>query len=150
MVHSQNLPHTYSYTYPTIGTSPFDMTASVTSPNGVTELCDVVNLDDCHYSIKFVPKEMGIHTVSVKHKDMHIPGSPFQFTVGPIAGGGAHKVHAAGSGLVGGQVSSPSKYEVVSFLLTIRPLNKLTSAKFLIYFYCQSASMLLKVGEIVV
>ena len=56
------------------GTSPFDMTASVTSPSGITELCDVVSLDDCHYSIKFVPNEMGIHTVSVKHKDMHIPG----------------------------------------------------------------------------
>jgi hypothetical protein len=23
-------------------------------------------------------------------------GSPFEFTVGPIAGGGSHKVHAAG------------------------------------------------------
>ena len=50
------------------------MTASVTSPSGITELCDVVSLDDSHYSIKFVPNEMGIHTVSVKHKDMHIPG----------------------------------------------------------------------------
>lgn len=94
------------------GTSPFDMTASVTSPNGVTELCDVVNLDDCHYSIKFVPKEMGIHTVSVKHKDMHIPGSPFQFTVGPIAGGGAHKVHAAGLGLVRGEVDQPNEFNI--------------------------------------
>jgi filamin len=35
------------------------------------------DLDDCNYSIKFIPKEMGVHTVSVKHKDMHIPGSPF-------------------------------------------------------------------------
>jgi hypothetical protein len=50
------------------------MTASVKSPSGLTELCDIVSLDDNHYSIKFVPKEMGIHTVSVKHKDMHIPG----------------------------------------------------------------------------
>lgn len=50
------------------------MTASVTSPSGVTELCDIISLDDNHYSIKFVPKEMGVHTVSVKHKDMHIPG----------------------------------------------------------------------------
>lgn len=50
------------------------MTASVTNPSGITELCDIVSLDDNHYSIKFVPKEMGVHTVSVKHKDMHIPG----------------------------------------------------------------------------
>lgn len=52
------------------------MAASVTSPSGVTELCDVVSLNDNRYSIKFVPKEMGVHTVSVKHKDMHIPGNP--------------------------------------------------------------------------
>ncbi|KAL3851735.1 hypothetical protein ACJMK2_015452 [Sinanodonta woodiana] len=94
------------------GTSPFDMTASVTSPSGVTELCDVVALDDCHYSIKFVPKEMGPHTVSVKHKDMHIPGSPFEFTVGPLTGGGAHKVHAAGPGLEKGEVGHQCEFNI--------------------------------------
>ncbi|KAK7101853.1 hypothetical protein V1264_020173 [Littorina saxatilis] len=94
------------------GTSPFDMTASVKSPSGLTELCDIVSLDDNHYSIKFVPKEMGVHTVSVKHKEMHIPGSPFQFTVGPIAGGGSHKVHAAGPGLERGEVKQPCDFNI--------------------------------------
>ncbi|KAK6175823.1 hypothetical protein SNE40_014209 [Patella caerulea] len=94
------------------GTSPFDMTASVKSPSGVTELCDVNNLDDCHYSIKFVPKEMGVHTVSVKHRDMHIPGSPFQFTVGPITGGGSHQVHANGPGLERGEVNQPCDFNI--------------------------------------
>ncbi|XP_059165585.1 filamin-A-like isoform X3 [Physella acuta] len=94
------------------GTTPFDMTASVKSPSGVTELCDVKSLDDSHYSIKFVPKEMGVHTVSVKHKDMHIPGSPFEFTVGPIAGGGAHKVHASGPGLERGEVIVPNEFNI--------------------------------------
>ena len=50
------------------------MEASVTSPSGVTQRCDILDLEEGHYSIKFVPKEMGIHTVSVKHKGMHIPG----------------------------------------------------------------------------
>ena len=50
------------------------MEASVTSPSGQTEICDIVEVDKCHYSIKFIPKEMGIHTVSVKHRGMHIPG----------------------------------------------------------------------------
>ncbi|BFZ08117.1 hypothetical protein BsWGS_11156 [Bradybaena similaris] len=94
------------------GTTPYDMTASVKSPSGVTEVCDVVSLDDSHYSIKFVPKEMGVHTVSVKHKDMHIPGSPFEFTVGPIAGGGAHKVHASGQGLERGEVDVPNEFNI--------------------------------------
>ncbi|KAL8615195.1 hypothetical protein ACOMHN_029211 [Nucella lapillus] len=94
------------------GTSPRDMQASVKSPSGATEVCDVTSLDDSHYSVKFVPKEMGVHTVSVKHKDMHIPGSPFQFTVGPIAGGGSHKVHAAGPGLERGEVNQPCDFNI--------------------------------------
>ncbi|RUS81267.1 hypothetical protein EGW08_010971 [Elysia chlorotica] len=94
------------------GTQPFDMTASVKSPSGVTEICEVKALDDSHYSIKFVPHEMGVHTVSVKHKDMHIPGSPFEFTVGPIAGGGSHKVHASGPGLERGEVDVPNEFNI--------------------------------------
>ena len=46
----------------------------MTSPSGVTEMCDILELEEGHYSIKFVPKEMGVHTVSVKHKGMHISG----------------------------------------------------------------------------
>jgi len=46
----------------------------VTSPSGMTELCDIQDLGTSQYSIKFIPKEMGIHTVSVKHRGMHIPG----------------------------------------------------------------------------
>ena len=83
------------------------MEAQVTSPSGATEVCDIQELDECHYSIKFVPKEMGIHTVSVKHRNMHIPGSPFQFTVGPITDGGSHKVRAIGPGLERGEVNKP-------------------------------------------
>jgi len=94
------------------GTTPYDMEASVTSPSGATELCEVVEVDQCHYSIKFIPKEMGIHTVSVKHKGMHIPGSPFQFTVGPITGGGAHKVRAIGPGLLRGEVNKPCDFNI--------------------------------------
>jgi hypothetical protein len=57
-----------------IGTNRYDMEASVTSPSGATERCEIQDLGTSHYSIKFVPKEMGIHTVSVKHRGMHIPG----------------------------------------------------------------------------
>ena len=46
----------------------------MTSPSGVTEMCDIQDLGMSQYSIKFIPKEMGIHTVSVKHRGMHIPG----------------------------------------------------------------------------
>ena len=80
---------------------------------------------------------MGVHTVSVKHKDMHIPGSPFgkskasfiflsvspktsilEFTVGPIQGGGAHKVRASGNGLARGEVNTTSKEKIISCTIT--------------------------------
>ena len=61
------------------------MEAVVMSPSGKTETCDVADIGDKQYSIKFVPKELGVHTVSVKHKGIHIPGkykykglNPFQ------------------------------------------------------------------------
>lgn len=39
-----------------------------------------------------------------------VTGSPFEFTVGPITGGGSHKVHAAGPGLERGEVQQPCEY----------------------------------------
>ena len=63
------------------GISAFDLRASVTSPGGQTEDAEVAEIEDGLYGVNFVPKELGVHTVSVKYQEMHIPGSPFQFTV---------------------------------------------------------------------
>ena len=43
---------------------------------------------------------------------MHIPGSPFQFTVGPLRDGGAHRVHAGGPGLERGEQGMPCEFNV--------------------------------------
>jgi hypothetical protein len=51
-------------------------------------------MEDGLYSVNFVPRELGIHTVRVSYREMDIPGSPFQFTVGPLQDSGAHRVHA--------------------------------------------------------
>ena len=51
----------------------------------------VAELEDGLYAVNFVPYELGIHTVSVMYRDVDIPGSPFQFTVGPLQDGGAHR-----------------------------------------------------------
>ncbi|KAK7113041.1 filamin-A-like isoform X2 [Littorina saxatilis] len=88
------------------GTNPFDMEASVTDPDGCTELCDVMDLEDFHYKIMFTPKVNGVHTLSVKHKGMHISGSPFQYSVGQLNMGGSHKVQVGGPGLEKGEVGS--------------------------------------------
>ncbi|KAA3679014.1 filamin [Paragonimus westermani] len=94
------------------GVSLRDLTANVTSPSGVTQRCDVIAVDDVNYTIKFVPQEMGVHTVSVRHRGSHIAGSPFQFTVGAITDGGAHKVRAAGQGLQHGLTYAPNDFSI--------------------------------------
>ena len=83
------------------------MTAQVTSPSGKTEAAEIVEGEDSAYSVRFVPQEMGPHTVTVKYRGQHVPGSPFQFTVGPLGEGGAHKVRAGGTGLERGVAGVP-------------------------------------------
>lgn len=62
------------FTYKMPGTSAFDMAARVTSPSGNSEDAEIADLDDCQYAVHFVPKEAGVHTVSVRNKDIHILG----------------------------------------------------------------------------
>ena len=72
----------------------------------------VAEIEDGLYSVNFVPYELGIHTVSVMYRDVDIPGSPFQFTVGPLQDGGAHRVHAGGPGLERGIQGQPADFNV--------------------------------------
>ncbi|XP_043469574.1 filamin-A isoform X2 [Leptopilina heterotoma] len=94
------------------GITSFDLSATVTSPGGVTEDAEVKEIEDGLYAVAFVPKELGVHTVSVKYKELHIPGSPFQFTVGPLRDGGAHRVHAGGPGLERGEQGEPCEFNI--------------------------------------
>lgn len=94
------------------GSHAYDMTAFVVAPSGAMEHCQVVDLDDSNYSIKFVPRETGNHSVSVKHKGIDIPGSPFEFFVGPVAGGGARSIQAYGAGLSGGYANERCEFEI--------------------------------------
>lgn len=57
-----------------LGITSFDLSATVTSPGGVTEDAEINEVKDGLYAVHFVPKELGIHTVSVKYKEIHIPG----------------------------------------------------------------------------
>ncbi|XP_025198819.1 filamin-A isoform X1 [Melanaphis sacchari] len=94
------------------GVLPYDLSSTVTSPNGITEDAEINEIEDGLYAVHFVPKELGVHTVSVRYKEVHIPGSPFQFTVGPLSDGGAHRVHAGGSGLERGEQGQPCEFNV--------------------------------------
>ncbi|XP_031754945.1 filamin-C isoform X2 [Xenopus tropicalis] len=89
-----------------------EMTAQVTSPSGQTADAEIIDGEDNTYSVRFVPQEMGAHTVSVKYRGQHVPGSPFQFTVGPMGEGGAHKVRAGGPGLERGVAGVPAEFSI--------------------------------------
>lgn len=95
-----------------LGSNALDMRASVTSPSGKTEDAELMDLNDSTYKVRFVPTELGVHTVSVKNKGLHVPGSPFQFTVGPLKDGGAHRVHAGGPGLERGEVGESNEFNI--------------------------------------
>ncbi|XP_063928955.1 filamin-A isoform X2 [Zophobas morio] len=94
------------------GITSFDLSATVTSPGGVTEDAVINEVQDGLYAVHFVPKELGVHTVSVRYKDIHIPGSPFQFTVGPYRDHGAHLVKAGGAGLERGEQGELNEFNV--------------------------------------
>ena len=86
------------------------MKAEVTSPSGTTQLAELVAVGNGTYCVRFVPTEMGVHSVSVKYRGAHVPGSPFQFTVGPLGEGGPGKVKAGGPGLERAQVGEPGTH----------------------------------------
>ncbi|XP_061204465.1 filamin-C isoform X1 [Neopsephotus bourkii] len=92
--------------------SPQELCAHVLSPSGQRFEAEVVAGAAGVYSVRFVPQEMGPHTVSVKYRGQHVPGSPFQFTVGPLGEGGAHKVRAGGTGLQRGVAGVPAEFSI--------------------------------------
>ncbi|KAM9365728.1 LOW QUALITY PROTEIN: filamin-B-like [Pholidichthys leucotaenia] len=89
-----------------------DVTAKVTSPSGASQPAELVNMGNDTYCVRFVPTEMGVHLVSVKYRGVHVPGSPFQFTVGPLGEGGATKVRAGGPGLEGALAGKPAEFTI--------------------------------------
>ncbi|CAH1773270.1 unnamed protein product [Owenia fusiformis] len=94
------------------GTNPFDLEASLTDPEGKTELCEIRDLEDSKYDVKFSPKMEGVHTVSLKYRGLHCSGSPFQYTVGQLTAGGPHKVEVGGTGLERGEVGVKNSFNI--------------------------------------
>ncbi|XP_043979419.1 filamin-B [Gambusia affinis] len=89
-----------------------DITAEVTSPSGTSRPAELVSMGNDTYCVRFVPTEMGVHSVGVKYRGVHVPGSPFQFTVGPLGEGGAGKVTAGGPGLEGALAGEPAEFSI--------------------------------------
>lgn len=70
----------------------------IVSPAGIEDDCFIQSIDPDTYSIRFMPRENGIHNIHVKFNSVHIPGSPFRIKVGKEDADPA-AVHASGAGL---------------------------------------------------
>lgn len=73
-VEASEVGHESKLTFKMPGITSFDLGATVTSPSMVTEDAEIQEIADGLYAVSFVPKEVGVHTVSVRYTEMHIPG----------------------------------------------------------------------------
>lgn len=72
-----------------------------------------MNFEFCFSQNRSVPTlSQNIIFVYTPDNSSYITGSPFQFTVGPLSDGGAHRVHAGGSGLERGEQGQPCEFNV--------------------------------------
>lgn len=84
-VPSADIGNECKLTFKMRGITSFDLAATVTSPNGTTEDAEVNEVEDGLYAVNFVPREEGVHTVSVKFTELHIPGKMGYLLPGPSA-----------------------------------------------------------------
>lgn len=91
-----------------------DLETTVVSPNGEVLESEIIESADNTYTIRFLPKESGEHTINVKYKSRgtHISGSPFKVFVEAPVWGGASKCTAGGPGLERGVVGQPGEFTV--------------------------------------
>jgi filamin len=76
--------------------------ARAIAPSNAEEACAVQEIADDHYSIRFVPKENGVHWIHVRFNGRDIPESPFRIVVGQT-NADPGRVFASGSGLYQGE-----------------------------------------------
>lgn len=90
--------------------------ATVTLPSGSSESGRVVKEENECIAVTFVPKESGVHSLAVKYKSLHIPGSPFKFHASPLLMTEETEkpiIRATGSGLTRGFVDESLEFDVV-------------------------------------
>ena len=86
-------------------------------------------LDIDVYALRFIPKENGVHYVSVKLKEAHIPGSPFPMLIGKM-GADPALVLAQGDGLVKGETGANVDW------LYLSPIIFILFFILLLFYYC--------------
>lgn len=59
----------------------------IVSPSNLEDDCFVQAIDSEETSIRFYPRQEGIHAIHVKLNGVHIPGSPYRVRVGKDVAG---------------------------------------------------------------
>ncbi len=59
-----------------------DMECRIVAPSGREDDCFITPLGNGEHSVRFVPKEEGVHHLHARFNGVHIPGSPFKIVVG--------------------------------------------------------------------
>lgn len=54
----------------------------VVAPSGAEDDCFLMNIDEDQWSLRFMPRENGIHRIHVRFNGVHIPESPFVLRIG--------------------------------------------------------------------
>ncbi|XP_006619773.1 filamin-A [Apis dorsata] len=75
-----------------------ELDAKIVSPSGIEDDCFIQGIDSDTYSVRFMPRENGIHNIHVKFNGVHMQGSPFRIKVGKVEADPA-ALHAYGNGL---------------------------------------------------
>lgn len=99
----------------------------IIGPSGQEDDCFVQIIDMEEYSVRFMPRENGVHKIHAKFNGVHIPGSPFSVKVGKDTADPA-AVHAQGAGLSEvktGRYFTPMSYEY--FKYPVSNMNNSTS-----------------------
>lgn len=81
------------------------------SPSNTEDDCFTQAIDSEETSVRFYPREEGIHSIHVKLNGVHIPGSPFRVKVGKNVADPA-LVTASGAGLKTAVTGQKSFFEI--------------------------------------
>lgn len=101
-----------SFTIKLPNTNPFDLSCFLKTPTRLDDDCDCLGMNDYNYRVSFEPKENGKQTLSILDQDMHINGSPFEYTIGSEVDGGAHKVKLIGPYFFNSEINKPIYFNI--------------------------------------
>ena len=89
-----------------------DVECRIVAPSGREDDCFITPLGNGEHSVRFVPKEEGIHHLHARFNGVHIPGSPFKIIVGNINNNDPSTVVVHGEGIRHGRTGTKSRFVI--------------------------------------